>query len=153
MGISILQWRDWKARGTESGQDLLLFRCVSLHRPLSFLAEMTGGLCREKPKLYFKTFCQERPLEQIQPLDRMPEGQTTAVWSAGFGGTFKKEEEEGKHHTFPEGSFLVLLRDGKDVRKFCQEEMKGSWKPASLATVEIVLKSSHGFWTEPYNWL
>lgn len=80
MGLSSLQWRD--SRQVPQGQagGLPLLRRVSLTlsaKPLSRDGRML--VPRKTQGLYFKTLCQKSPLEHIQPLDRVPEGQTAAV--------------------------------------------------------------------------
>ena len=80
--------------------------------------------------------------------DCVLEGQTAVTWSAGFGETFKKEEEEGnkkKIIPFPKDHFCFYRETRKDGRKLWREGIQGRWKPASSAAVEIVLKSSSGF--------
>lgn len=75
MGISRLQWRGWsQARGC------FRFTRVSLHCLLSLSPEMARGWRGKKPKGFvLRSPVRERPLEQIQPLDHISEGQTAAT--------------------------------------------------------------------------
>lgn len=69
-----------EAGATRSGWGLPWLRSASLTlsaKPLSRDDRML--VPRKTQGLYFKTFCQKRPLEHIQPLDRIPEGQTAVA--------------------------------------------------------------------------
>ena len=66
MSISSLQCKDWRARATEPGRGLLLVQkpvFTPSAKPLG--RDDTKLVPRKTSRLYFKTFCQERPLEQM----------------------------------------------------------------------------------------
>lgn len=117
---------------------LLMQTCVlaQLAKPLG--RDDKKFVLRKTEGLYFKTFCQERPLEQTQPLGCIPEGQTAVARSAGFSGKHfkKKEEKEEENKPFVRDHFCFYRETGKDVRKFWWEGIKGD----GIRPLQLLLK-------------